>query len=124
NPTRSLSRHPLFQVMIAFQTTTGTVFDLPGLDARLEPDASRIAKFDLTCGLHERRGEDGGPAGISGALEYATDLFDEPTAASFADRLVRLLTDLVTGPDQALSSWDLLGSSERELVVRGWNDTE
>jgi Non-ribosomal peptide synthetase modules and related proteins len=75
NPARSLSHHPLFQVMLAFQNNAAARFDVPGLATRFEPVATATAKFDLAVSVSEERGADGTPAGISGVIEYATDLF-------------------------------------------------
>ena len=62
NPARSLSRHPLFQVMLAFEAGDGgrRPLELPGL-RRLRRSRSRppSAKFDLSVGLIERRAADG-----------------------------------------------------------------
>ena len=76
NPARSLSRHPLFQVMLAFQNNAEVHLDLPGLSATFEPVTTASAKFDLSVSLGEQRAADGTPAGITGVVEYATDLFD------------------------------------------------
>ena len=51
NPVRSLSRHPLFQVMLAFQNTPEAVLELPGIVARPEPVSVNAAKFDLSLEL-------------------------------------------------------------------------
>ena len=67
NPARSLSRHPLFQVMLAFEVERcGGGLDLPGLEVRPQPVMTASAKFDLSFGLIERRTADGEPAGIDG----------------------------------------------------------
>ena len=67
NPARSLSRHPLFQVMLAFEAERGGGgLELPGLAVRPQPVATASAKFDLSLGLIERRAADGQPAGIDG----------------------------------------------------------
>src|SRR5438034_2262374 len=58
NPARSLARHPLFQVMLAFQNNAPARFEVPGLAARFEPVATGRAKFDLSVSVSERRGED------------------------------------------------------------------
>ena len=80
NPARSLSRHPLFQVMLAFEAERGGGgLDLPGLRCGRSRLRRASAKFDLSVALIERRAADGEPAGIEGVLEYASDLFDAAT---------------------------------------------
>ncbi|MEA2659871.1 MAG: hypothetical protein QOF64_2470, partial [Candidatus Binatota bacterium] len=92
NPARSLSRHPLFQVMLAFETAaSGDDLELAGLSVEPVPVATASAKFDLSVALIERRGADGAAAGIDGVLEYASDLFDAASVAVLGQRLVRLL---------------------------------
>ena len=93
NPARSLSRHPLFQVMLAFEAGAGArrARSCPGLRCGREPVATASAKFDLSVGLVERRAADGAPAGIDGVLEYASDLFDAASVATLGERLMRLL---------------------------------
>ena len=91
NPSRSLSRHPLFQVMLAFQNNAAVALELDGVAARYEAVATTTSKFDLALSLGEVRGADGAPAGIAGTLEYATDLFDRSSVEALAGRLVRLL---------------------------------
>ena len=62
------------------------------------------------------------PAGIDAVLEYAADLFDETTVATLGARLVRLLARAAAAPDRALGSIDLLDASERDTILRAWND--
>ena len=68
NPARSLSRHPLFQVMLAFEAgeAGASTLELPGLAVTPQPIATASAKFDLSVGLVERRLADGTPGGIDG----------------------------------------------------------
>ncbi|WP_433665345.1 non-ribosomal peptide synthase/polyketide synthase [Nocardia sp. CA-128927] len=56
-------------------------------------------------------------------FEYRTDAFDRSTVEVMATRLVRILEQVVADPDVAVGSIDVLGSDERELVLRRWNDT-
>ncbi|MFD5086391.1 non-ribosomal peptide synthase/polyketide synthase [Kitasatospora sp. NPDC058406] len=123
NPARSLARHPLFQVMLAFQESLTAELDLPGLTGRAEIVPLGLAKFDLALDLVERRGTDGLPAGIEGVVEYSADLFDRGTAERFAGHLLRLLESAVADPGRRIGELEVLGTDERRLLLHGWNDT-
>ncbi|MGW4686105.1 non-ribosomal peptide synthase/polyketide synthase [Streptomyces sp. NPDC004244] len=120
NPTRSLAHHPLFQVMILFQNNAEAELGLPGLRAALEDVGSGVAKFDLDFDMQENHGPDGEPAGLSGLVEYATDLFDRSTVQAIVDRLARLLRAVVTDPDQTLWQTDILAPAERRELLEQW----
>ncbi|MEV6350850.1 amino acid adenylation domain-containing protein, partial [Actinoplanes sp. NPDC051851] len=118
NPERSLSRNPLFQVMLAVQAAEGSRWSLPGLRvAELDSPVPRPARFDLSFTLMEQRDAEGAPAGLDGGIHYATDLFDEPTAQSIADRLARVLEQVAEDPSRRLSEIAVLTPAERDLVV-------
>ncbi len=122
NPERSLSRHPLFQVVLALQNNAPASAELPGLAISSQAVTTAIAKFDLSIALAEERGADGTPLGISGAIEYATDLFDRDTVAAFAQRLIRLLTAAASNPEHPIGNLDILSAAERHTILHEWND--
>ncbi|MEU9712852.1 amino acid adenylation domain-containing protein [Streptomyces sp. NPDC047967] len=114
NPPRSLSRHPLFQVMLAWQSIADAPVALgPDTTARLTAVPSGTAKFDLTLNAGELPG-----GGIGGFLEFRTDLFDRSTAQALADRLSRLLTAAAERPKTPVGLLPVLGDDEihRALV--------
>nr|WP_157357341.1 non-ribosomal peptide synthase/polyketide synthase [Amycolatopsis nigrescens] len=123
NPARSLSRHPLFQVMVVHLADREGQLELPGLEARPEPLGQRTAKFDLEFALVEQGTGVGGISGISGRIEYSSDLFDEASVNALATRLLTVLRRVVAAPSEPVGSIDLRTEVERELVVSGWNDT-
>ena len=63
NPERSLSRHPLFQVLLVLQNNAPADFALPGLTVKPEDFNVASARFDLAFALGESRSADGSPAG-------------------------------------------------------------
>ncbi|MFK0026629.1 amino acid adenylation domain-containing protein, partial [Streptomyces sp. NPDC090798] len=123
NPARSMARHPLFQVMLAFQNVAEPDLALPGLSVRPEPTTGAVSKFDLSISLGELHDEDGTPAGLLGHFDYRTDLFTEETVRSLVDRLVRVLAAVTADPDTAIRSVSVLGAEERQRVLVDWNDT-
>jgi amino acid adenylation domain-containing protein len=120
NPTRSLARNPLFQVMVGYHNVGGDWPRLAGLTLEPVPFRNRTAKFDLVFSFaeHPATGQ------LDCRLEYATDLFDTETAVRLGDRLRLLLAAVVTDPAAQLSDVDLRTAGERHDVVTGFNDTD
>ncbi|GAA1982229.1 hypothetical protein GCM10009838_49620 [Catenulispora subtropica] len=122
NPPRSPGRHPLFQVMFGWQpdTVAGADGAFPGLRTETVAVNGAVAKFDLTFGVTELSGN----AGLRGAIEYDTELFDRETVETLAARLVRFLEAVAAQPDLRVRDVDLLGERERALVLRDWQGVE
>ena len=51
------------------------------------PADTHTARMDLTFSLAERWSEAGGPAGIGGAVEFRTDVFDAASIETLIERL-------------------------------------
>ncbi|GAA2980055.1 non-ribosomal peptide synthetase [Actinokineospora diospyrosa] len=121
NPDRATGRHPLFQTMVDFRTTDLGGAALPGVSARpVVDDAAFIggAKFDLAFNFASL--PDGS---LDGSLEFDADLFEHASAETLARRLGRVLATASAEPTTPLSRLDVLDATERDLLVRGWNDT-
>jgi non-ribosomal peptide synthetase component F len=123
NPARSMTRHPLFQVMLAFQNVADPDLDLPGLTVRGEQVEGAVAKFDLSVSMGELHDENGAPAGLQGQLDYRTDLFAENTARKLADRVVHVLEAVTADPDARIRSVSAVGAEERHRILTDWNAT-
>ncbi|AYN39399.1 amino acid adenylation domain-containing protein [Streptomyces dangxiongensis] len=124
---RSLARHPLFQVMLVLDAFQRDGAALDGLTAEgvARPDTGEhgTAKFDLSLRVTEHRGPDGEPAGLTGTLAYATDLFDRPTAEAMTARFTRLLEEVAAAPHRALGDLDI-PTLEKELQTGPHDGTE
>jgi natural product biosynthesis luciferase-like monooxygenase protein/amino acid adenylation domain-containing protein/non-ribosomal peptide synthase protein (TIGR01720 family) len=116
-PARDRSRAPLFQVLFVLQPEPGAALALPGLEARRVEVDPGATPYDLTLSLAR------GASGLEGWLEYATDLFDAPTAHRMAQRLQVLLEAIAANPDERSSALPLLPEAERRQVLVEWNDT-
>jgi non-ribosomal peptide synthetase component F len=117
-PERSLSHSPLFQVTFSLNDV-----EEPGSGAaessteEVAPDFV-FAKFDLTLALVATR------RGLLGGLAYSTDLFERGTIVRMLGHLARVLEQVAADADVRLSELELLGESERALVLEEWNRTE
>ncbi|WP_406065066.1 amino acid adenylation domain-containing protein [Streptomyces sp. NBC_01077] len=121
NPIRSLSRNPLFQVMVGYHARTDEALRLPGLEAGYLPHRIGTAKFDLVFNFSEHTSADGATDSLGCRLEFATELFDQETAERIGDRLRRLVEILVAAPDRPLSEAGILTDEEHRLVLEGFN---
>ncbi|MBV8786088.1 MAG: AMP-binding protein, partial [Mycobacterium sp.] len=118
NPTRSLTHHPLVQVMLAWQNFAGQDNDLTAErtlgDLRIAPlpADTHTARVDLTWSLFERWTETGAPAGIGGTVEFRTDVFDAASVDTLIERLQRVLTAMTADAGQRLSAVEVLSADE------------
>ncbi|MCX4713014.1 amino acid adenylation domain-containing protein [Streptomyces griseus] len=126
NPERSLSRHPLFQVMLTLNNTAGItdVAAVGGGDLTVRPLAAETAtaKFDLLLSFGELRTAQGEADGLTGVLEYDTAQFDASTAHRLTLRLVCVLEQVTGNPKLTVGATSITLPDELE-VMRAWNDT-
>ncbi|WP_369386594.1 non-ribosomal peptide synthase/polyketide synthase [Streptomyces sp. CG1] len=122
NPHRSTAHSPLFQVLLAFQNNPETSFTLPGLHTRMEGVSTGLSRVDVFISLAEQH-DAGGAAGVIGAVEYATDLYDAATIEAFIGRWLQFLAAVARDPEQRIASVDLLLAGEHEKLIR-WAYTE
>ncbi|MDX3128255.1 amino acid adenylation domain-containing protein [Streptomyces europaeiscabiei] len=124
NPPRSLGWHPLFQVMLAFQSLPKAELTLPGVRTEFVEADPGGARFDLSFNIMERRKEDGSPGGLSCFVEYSSDLFEQAGAEALMSRLTVLLTSVATDPDQRIGDIDLMSPEERAALPSLWSGPE
>ncbi|WP_116298339.1 amino acid adenylation domain-containing protein, partial [Cupriavidus taiwanensis] len=115
-PERSVSYHPLFQVVHNHRRSDRAArVSLPGLELESAPVGERTTALELT--LDTREDSDGH---VHACFHYAAELFDAGTAERLARHYVRLLRRLADAPEQALDAVDLLDESEhRSLLALG-----
>ena len=117
-PDRALSHNPLFQVMFVFQESTLQALELPDLTVKFMLADSGIAKFDLTVLVEDTE------QGLTGAIEYNTDLFRADTITRMLEHFRTLLTSIAANPDKRLSELQVLTDGEQHQLLVEWNDTK
>jgi len=88
-PPRRLDRTPLFQVMLAWQNNEASILDLSGMTVSPTNTSFNRVRFDLELALDEN------DRSISGALRYATVLFDTATVNRHVAYLLKALRAIV-----------------------------
>ncbi|WP_329341309.1 amino acid adenylation domain-containing protein [Streptomyces sp. NBC_01352] len=122
NPVRSMARHPLFQVMLAFNNTDQqaaheAIEQLPGLKVTGQAVGSAVSRFDLLFAFADLHDGEGRPGGLNAVLEYSADLFDAATAEALAERFVRVLRALAEAPGQPIGGVEVLTPDERARLL-------
>ncbi len=112
NATRSLAQHPLVQVMLGWQNSSPAEPALGDVRATALPIDTHTARMDLSFSMTECFTATGTPAGISGTVEYRTDVFDPASIELLVERLQWVLTAMTADAAQRLSSIKLLSADE------------
>ncbi len=115
-PQRQAVFAPLFQVMFVLQN-----FPVPALaagDLNVAPleMAATTANFELSLILSE------GPAALSGALFYDTDLFEPAAMARMAEHFLSLLGSVAEDPDLPLSAIPLTAEPEIRQLASAFSE--
>ncbi|MFY1634817.1 non-ribosomal peptide synthase/polyketide synthase [Solwaraspora sp. WMMB335] len=120
NPHRSAAHHPLVQILFGLQNTAEQNVSLPGVTASGMSVDTGVSRVDLSINIVEASARDGSPAGVTGLVEFSTDLYDRATIEAFAARWVRVLRAMVVAPGSRLSGVQLLGVDERVRLLQRW----
>ncbi len=117
-PERDLARMPFFQVMFALQNARQSDLKLGDATLRIFNISNETSKFDLLLSLQEVE------SGLSGSLEYSTDIFNHEGMVRLIQHYLMLLGGIVRDPLQLISSVPLLTPSEKNLLLVDWNRTQ
>lgn len=116
-PERDLSRNPLYEVMFVLQNTPGSVEEVSGLTLRTLEFDSGTAQLDIFLSMSESE------EGLTGCLEYNTDIFDSTTISQFINNFQTLLDNIVANPEQELSELSILTDFEQKELLFKLNQT-
>ena len=117
-PERSLSHHPIFQVMFALQNVPLSLPALRGLQLERLPLYTGTSMFDMSWFAIEVAG------GLQIRCEYSSDLFDESSIARALEHFENLLGGIAEAPAQTLSQLPLLGREELDRLLIEFNASE
>jgi amino acid adenylation domain-containing protein len=113
-PTRDLSRNPLFQVMFNLQDVQMQTWHLPPLSMQLLPVDIGVAQFDLSLVLIENE------QGVRGFWEYNTDIFDAATVVRMVGHFQTLLQGIAANPDCRIATVPLMALAEQQALLDVW----
>ncbi|QNK64693.1 non-ribosomal peptide synthase/polyketide synthase [Pedobacter sp. PAMC26386] len=109
---RDLSRNPLFQVCFTLLNIPGDGdLKLQNVMLSAEPMEQTKIQFDFTLTLRETE------QGLSGAVEYSTDLYREETIARMVTHFELLLRAIVNNPITKIGDLEMLSAAEEELLL-------
>ncbi|GAB1540090.1 hypothetical protein NUACC21_27590 [Scytonema sp. NUACC21] len=116
-PERDLNRNPLYEIMFVLQNSPVSVREVSGLTLRPLEFDSGTAQLDIFLSMSESQ------AGLTGCLEYNTDIFDSATITQFIDNFQTLLESIIAHPEQPIQELSLLTTQEREQLLFNFNQT-
>ncbi|MEB3034420.1 non-ribosomal peptide synthetase [[Mycobacterium] nativiensis] len=128
NPVRTLSRNPLFQVVVHVRDAADVTHVVSSGDGDVEGDlvfrtvmpTFDIAHADLSVNLFANVGNEDG-AGYDGHLIYRTDLYQRGTVERLADWLGRVLEAMAAAPERTLRDISLVDHDQRDRILHEWS---
>ncbi|MEV4715547.1 amino acid adenylation domain-containing protein, partial [Micromonospora sp. NPDC049374] len=124
-PSRSMARHPLFQVMLTVQNLERGTVGLPQATSTAAGpklgNSATTSRFDLEVVVVESFDAQGRPAGLHGSVTVAADMFDASTAERLAEWYGRVLATVTSTADVRLHAVEVLAAKQREQLLSGWN---
>ncbi|MBN3897494.1 MAG: amino acid adenylation domain-containing protein [Nostoc sp. NOS(2021)] len=114
-PERDLSRNPLYEVMFVLQNTPVSAQEASSLTVRSLQFDSGTAQLDIYLSISESQ------QGLTGFLEYNTDIFNSATITRFISNFQALLESIVANEEQRISELLPLTDQEREQLLFEWN---
>ncbi|MBV1921091.1 MAG: amino acid adenylation domain-containing protein, partial [Pseudomonadales bacterium] len=137
DPSRDMSRSPLFQVMLSYQNMpveSGGGSSNQEMSIKPIEFSVETAKYEMTLNFNEPVA--GSVDGLQASLQYNTDLFSEATAEQFVKHFLQLcdaiVADGVILEESAISkerapnpiyTIDLLNEEEKQRQLVTWNET-
>jgi amino acid adenylation domain-containing protein len=118
---RDTSRSAVFDVMLALQNNGENISDLQLKEEELNEivdHGSKTSKFDILINVREQGQY------LSFSLEFNTDVYEREMIEGFIVHYKRLLSKLLSDPQQALGEIDYLLGEEREKLTLSFNNTK
>jgi amino acid adenylation domain-containing protein len=113
---------PVLQVLMELAETPAAIVgsaELESSELKISELSIEPSKTELELCLSLREGREG----LTGTLEYASDLFDRGTIERMVASWQVLLEGMTTGSRQRISQLPILTEAERALLLRKFNDT-
>ncbi|MEB3020728.1 non-ribosomal peptide synthetase [[Mycobacterium] crassicus] len=125
NPVRTLSRNPLFQVVVHVRDAADVSHVVSSGDSgdlvfRTVMPTFDIAHADLSVNLFANADNADGP-GYDGHLIYRTDLYQRATVERLADWLGRVLEAMAAAPERTLRDISLVDHDQRDQILHEWS---
>ncbi|NEO29118.1 MAG: amino acid adenylation domain-containing protein [Symploca sp. SIO3C6] len=117
NPKRSLSYHPLFQVMFVLDNPLDLESKLLNLTVTPVEVETATAQFDLVLSVKQKEGL------LLTTWQYNRDLFEPATITRMSRNFETLLSSIVSNPQQSIATLPLLTTAQRQQLVEQWNNT-
>ncbi len=118
---RDSSHSAVFDIMLVFQNADigeRGLESMDGLQVRSYPIKTQVSKFDITLNLWES--EDGG---LSGSVQYNTDLYKSGTIERFIGHYNNLLSSVLLDSRVVIGKINYIGEAERDSLLYGFNTT-